>query len=354
MAEMTPIERVVASITKKTPDRVPVILYFQSAVQHDLKELDYTWEEALNHPRKLFQVIERQYIYWGADNFFLPVDFRVEGEALGSKVTYKLKCGEGFRMGVVTEWAVNDKSDLDKLTVPDPTKDKRMSVTLEVIRRLAKKYPQVPIAGFVNGPPDTASDVYVGRYPGIFVEMINDPEWVLRLFDKCAETSIAFAKAMIEAGAAAIATVEGGMIDEAISPDQYLKFVVPGHKKIREAINVPYVYHQCENATPFFDIIVNEIKPAVVAFHDSVDLKWAKEKYGDKVVLAGNVSASKAGASLMDGTPEDVLREAKKCIEIGMPGGSFWLTAGCEVHHACKPENIKALVQAAKEYGVYK
>ena len=109
--------------------------------------------------------------------------------------------------------------------------------------------------GFDRGvaAPDTASDVYVGR-----------------------------AKAMIEAGAAAIATVEGGMIDEAISPDQYLKFVVPGHKKIREAINVPYVYHQCENATPFFDIIANKIKPAVVAFHDSVDLKWAKEKYGDK------------------------------------------------------------------------
>lgn len=354
MAEMTPIERVVAALTFKTPDRVPVVLYFQSAVQYDLKELDYTWEEALNHPRKLFQAIERQYTYWGADNFFLPVDFRVEGEALGSKVTYKLKCGEGFRMGVVTEWAVNDKSDLDKLTIPDPTKDKRMSITLEVIRRLAKKYPQVPIVGFVNGPPDTASDVYVGRYPGIFVEMVNDPEWVLRLFDKCADTSIAFAKAMVEAGAVAIATVEGGMIDEAVSPEQYAKFVVPCHKKIREAIGVPYVYHQCENATPFFDLIVNEIKPACVAFHDSVDLKWAKEKYGGKVGLAGNVGVSKAGASMMDGTPEDVRQEAKKCLEIGMPGSGYALSAGCEVHHACKPENIKALVQAAKDYGVYK
>jgi uroporphyrinogen decarboxylase len=353
MAEMTPIERVVAALTFKNPDRVPVVLYFQSAVQHDLRELDYTWEEALHHPRKLFQAIERQHTYWGADNFFLPVDFRVEGEALGSKVTYKLKCGEGWRMGVVTEWAVNNKSDLDRLSVPDPKKDERMAIHLEVIRRLAKKYPQVPIIGFVNGPPDVASDVYVGRYAGIFVEMVNDPEWILRLFDKCAETSIAFANAMIEAGACAIATVEGGMIDEAISPDQYSKFVVPGHKKIKEGITVPYVYHQCENATPFFDIIVNEIAPACVAFHDSVDLKWAKDKYGGKVALAGNVSVSKVGAALMDGAPEDVVREARKCMEIGMPGSGFALSAGCEVHHACKPENIKALVQAAKDFGQY-
>ena len=355
MAEMTPIERVVAALTFKKPDRVPVVLYFQSAVQHDLKELDYTWEEALKHPRKLFQAIERQHTYWGADNFFLPVDFRVEGEALGSKVTYKLRCGEGYRMGVVTEWAVNDKSDLDKLTVPDPHKDERMSITLEVIRRLAKKYPQVPIAGFVNGPPDTAADVFVGRYPGIYVEMINDPDWVLPSFRQMRRYRHRLCQGHARGRKRVrIATVEGGMIDEAISPEQYRKFVVPGHKKIREGINAPYAFHQCENATPFFDIIVNEIQPSLIAFHDSVDLKWAKEKYGSKIALAGNVSASKTGAALMDGTPEDVVREVRKCLEIGMPGYGYWLSAGCEVHHACKPENIKAMVQAVKDFGVYK
>lgn len=354
MPEMNSLERTVAATLFKKPDRVPVILYFQSAVQHDLKELDYTWEEALNHPRKLFQVVERQVTKWGADNFFLPVDFRLEGEALGSKVTHKLKCGEGMRMGVVTEWAVNEKSDLDNLTVPDPNDYPRMAVHLEVIRRLANKYPGVPIAGFVNGPPDIAADVYVGRYAGIFSQMVADPDFVLRLFDKCADMCIAFAREMIKAGACAIATVEGGMIDEAISPEQYSTFVAPCHRKIRDAIAVPYVYHQCENATPFMDIIVNEIKPAVLAFHEVVDFKWAKEKFGDKVALTTGPGASKAGAPLMDGTPEDVEKAARETLEIGMPGYGFWLTCGCEVHHCCKPENILALTKAVREHGVYK
>lgn len=353
MTQMTPIERVVAALTFKTPDRVPVALYFQSAHQHDLTDLDYTWEEALTHPRKLFQAIERQYTQWNADNFFLPIDFRVEGEALGSKLTYKLKCGAGWRMGVVTEFALNDKSDLAKLTVPDPATTGRMPVVLETIRRLAKKYPDVPIVGFVNGPPDIAADVYVERYKGIYVAMVNDQDWVLELFDRCADMSIAFAKAMVEAGAVAIATVEGGMIDEAINAEQYSKFVAPCHKKIRENIGVPYIYHQCEDATPFMDIIVDEIGPACVAFHEYVDLKWAKEKFGSKVALAGNVGVSKTGAPLMDGTPEDVIREARKCMEIGMPGSGFLLSAGCEVHHCCKPENILALTQAARDYGSY-
>jgi MtaA/CmuA family methyltransferase len=354
MSTMTPLERTVAAVTFKTPDRVPVILYFQSGVQHIIKELDYTWEEALNHPRKLYQVIERQYTEYGADNFFLPVDFRVEGEALGSKLNYMLKCGGGMRMGVVSEWVVKTPSDLKKLSVPDPTKAGRMPVILEVIRRLKKKYPDVPIAGFVNGPPDTATDVLDGRYTRLYVEMAKNSSFVHDLLELCTQTSIAFAKAMLEAGAVAIATVEGGMIDEAVSVDQYAEFVVPYHRKIRDAIGAPYIYHQCENATPFLDLIVNGIQPALVAVHDSVDLKWLKEKYGKKIAIAGNVPVSKADAVLMFGTPEEVTAAAKKCIDIGMPGSGYWLTAGCEIHHDVPPENIKALVKAAARYGVYK
>ena len=55
---MTPLERVVATLTGQTPDRVPVILYYQSMMQRDLQVLDYTWEEALWHPRKMFQAID--------------------------------------------------------------------------------------------------------------------------------------------------------------------------------------------------------------------------------------------------------------------------------------------------------
>jgi uroporphyrinogen-III decarboxylase len=43
----------------------------------------------------------------------------------------------------------------------------------------------------------------------------------------------------------------------------------------------------------------------------------------------------------------------KKAIEIGKPGGMFWLSAGCEVHHALPEENIFALIKTAKKYGVY-
>jgi len=353
MAEkMTPLERVVAALTFKEPDRIPVALYFQSGIQHDLKRFDYTWEEALTHPRKLFNVVERQYTYWGADNFFLPCDFRVEGEAFGSKVTYKLKAGAGYRIGVITEWVIKGPDDLKNVKVPDPYKAGRMPVILETISMLHKKYPEVPIIGFVNGPPDTVTDMRQGHYQQLFLDMAGNPQFLHQCLELATQCSIEFAKAMIKAGACAIATVEGGMVDQVVSPSQYAEFVAPYHAKIREAISpVPYVYHQCENATPFMDIIFNTVKPACIAFHDSVDLKWAKEKYGKSVALAGNVGVSKSGTPLLDGTPEEVMEAARKCIEIGREGGGFILSAGCEVHHMVPEENLLALTAAARRYG---
>jgi MtaA/CmuA family methyltransferase len=342
---MTPLERVVAA-------RVPVALYFMSGIQHDIVDMDYTWEEVLNHPRKLYQAVERQFTVYGADNFFVPVDFRVEGEALGSKVEYRLKTGGGMRMAWVTDWALKDKKDLDKFSVPDPTKAGRMPVILEVIKRLKAKYPDVPIVGFVNGPPDTMTDFYLGHFRQLFVEIASDPKFVHECLELCTQSAIVFAKAMLAAGAVAIATVEGGMIDEAISPAQYGEFVVPYHKKIRDAIGAPYIFHQCENATPFMDMIVDEIQPACVAFHDSVDLAWAKERYGSRVAIAGNVGISKVGAPFY-GTRDDVLQAAKKCLEIGMPGSGFLLSAGCEVHHGIPIENVSALREAADRWGRY-
>ncbi|MEM2960900.1 MAG: uroporphyrinogen decarboxylase family protein [Candidatus Bathyarchaeia archaeon] len=354
MVEMTPFQRVVSAVTFQTPDRVPVVLYFQSGVQHVLSRFDYTWKECLEDERFLTRVIEQQYVYYKADNFFLPVDFRVEGEAMGSKVDYRLRCGHGFRMPVVIDYVCKTPADIDKLEVPDPKKDGRMPVILKTIEKLSKKYSnKVPVIGFANNPADIATDVLAPGYEGVFTLMATQPELAHKLINICAKTAAEFAKAMVEAGACAIATVVGGFNNLTIGVDQFNEYIIPSNKIIMNAIGkTPYIWHQCQDATPFFDSIANS-GAAAVAFHEKVDLKWAKEKYGKKVALAGNVGVSTSDSVGMKGKPEDVDREAKKCIEIGKPGSGFALSAGCEVHHSIPEENILALIKAAEKYGRY-
>jgi uroporphyrinogen decarboxylase len=350
---MTPLERVVATIKRETPDRVPVVLYFQSAAQFAAVRDDLTWQELLNNPTKLYKSVLLQYEHYGADNFFLPLDFRADGEAFGSKVDYILKVGGGMRMPVVTQFAIQSKDEIDDLEIPDPLKAGRNPVILETIRKLSKKYGNtVPIVGFLNSPPDVATDIIKGHYSTVFPMMANDKPAMHKLLKKITEYEIEFGKAMVAAGAHALASVSGGFNHLTIGPDQYKEFVADYQAKIVKGVGVPYCFHQCQNATPFLDHMVNTGAGAI-AFHELVDLKMAKEKYGKKVILAGNVGVSDGTSVMYSGTPEMVEEATKKAIEIGKPGGMFWLSAGCEVHHALPEENIFALIKSAKKYGKY-
>jgi uroporphyrinogen decarboxylase len=353
MAEMTPLERVVAALTFQTPDRVPVVFYFQSGMQYSLSKFDYSWKEALSDDRFLTRVVEQQYTNYKTDNFFLPLDFRVEGEAMGSKVDYVLRCGHGFRMPVVTDFIAKTPEDIDKLEVADPHKDGRMPVILKTIEKLTKKYPNVAMAGFANNPADIATDVIAGNYAKVFILMATQPKLCHKLIDTCAKTAADFAKAMVASGAHGIATVVGGFNNLTIGVDQFNEYIVPSNKIIMQAIGkAPYAWHQCQDATPFFDSIANS-GAALVAFHEKVDLKWAKQKYGKKIALAGNIGVSTSDSVGMRGKPEDVDMAAKECLEVGKVGSGFWLSAGCEVHHSLPEENIMTIVKAAEKYGRY-
>ena len=52
------------------------------------------------------------------------------------------------------------------------------------------------------------------------------------------------------------------------------------------------------------------------------------------------------------GTPDEVKAYCKDLIETAGAGGGFILTNGCGIDHA-KAENVMAMMEAGKEYGVY-
>jgi uroporphyrinogen-III decarboxylase len=81
---------------------------------------------------------------------------------------------------------------------------------------------------------------------------------------------------------------------------------------------------------------------------DQSDILKAKETLGQNACLIGNVPSS----MLNLGTPEDVREYAKKLIDTVGQGGGFILSNGAFFDEA-KAENVKAMVETAKEYGAY-
>jgi len=73
--------------------------------------------------------------------------------------------------------------------------------------------------------------------------------------------------------------------------------------------------------------------------------------HGDRETshIAGNVPTS----LLYIGTPPAVKEYCRRLIEDCAPGGGFILTGGASVDKG-NPDNLRAMWEAAQEYGVYK
>ncbi len=74
----------------------------------------------------------------------------------------------------------------------------------------------------------------------------------------------------------------------------------------------------------------------------------AKEILGDTVCIRGNVPLS----LLIGGTIEDVKKCCKKLIDVCGRGGGFIMDSATGLDDA-KPENVKAMFEFTREYGVY-
>ncbi len=82
---------------------------------------------------------------------------------------------------------------------------------------------------------------------------------------------------------------------------------------------------------------------------EKTDMKKAKEVLGDTICLHGNVPA----ALLCYGSTEAVHATCRKLVEDCAGGGGFILSTECETPWNAKPENVRAMINAADEFGRY-
>jgi uroporphyrinogen decarboxylase len=81
-----------------------------------------------------------------------------------------------------------------------------------------------------------------------------------------------------------------------------------------------------------------------------MDIGEAKQLFGDRVCLCGNVSCA---YSLVSGTEEEVREETKEVIrKAGKCGGLICMSSN-SIHSGVKPQNYLAMLKTIREYGKY-
>lgn len=136
-----------------------------------------------------------------------------------------------------------------------------------------------------------------------------------------------------------------------ISPRQFEKFVLPGVKREVDALianDIIPLLHFDANWNPFLKYLRElPAKKCIFAPDQETDPVKFKETLGDHMCFFGNVSPQ----VLSLGTVEETVQECKKLIDIFGKRGLI-LGSGCEAPFNSKPENIQAMIDTAKTYGV--
>ena len=100
---------------------------------------------------------------------------------------------------------------------------------------------------------------------------------------------------------------------------------------------------------PRLDIIKDMPRGTVIWYFEVVDMAKAKEIVGRNACIAGNLSTS----VLCTGTRQEVKERCHRLIETCAPGGGYILAGGAAIDEGA-PDNLRAMTEAAKEYGTYR
>jgi len=178
----------------------------------------------------------------------------------------------------------------------------------------------------------------------MMMAMVTEPEKLLELIRFSTEMIWSLAERILKhPDIAGINIAEPMASGDMISPETFRTFAKPFLQDIISRTKAGGKYsmiHICGDTTNIFEDIL-EIRPNCFSLESKVDLRKAQSVLGGHVCVAGNVSPSGA---FLSGSPEEVIAEAKACIEAWGDEGGYILTLGCDFPRDVPLENIKALM----------
>jgi uroporphyrinogen decarboxylase len=197
----------------------------------------------------------------------------------------------------------------------------------------------------------------------LFVRMYLEPEAVDAVFEHLVDYYIASSKRIFDAAGDEIdiffigndfGSQTGPLIDEGL----FRRFVLPHLKRLIDlghSYGLKVMMHSCGG---FAQLIPSLIEVGLDSLHAiqtsccGMDLQTLKSQFGDKIVFNGGIDSHHI---LIEGNPEYVRLKTREILNIMMPGGGYIAGASHDTILEETPvENVLAMFDTIKEYGVYK
>jgi hypothetical protein len=178
-----------------------------------------------------------------------------------------------------------------------------------------------------------------------------------QVLDDRGKFTLEIVKYLLDLGAEAFFMADDmGFKTDVIFPPKILReHVFPWYRQIAQVAHkagAKFILHSCGNINTVLDEVVNTGIDALHPFEPTanMDIFAAKQKYGDRLTLIGNVSAQ----DLASQTPDEIFAYTQKLLTELKPGGGYILSSGHSINPAVTLENWLAMRDAHAKFSQYK
>ncbi len=403
-------KRVEDAIQLKVPDRVPFISYFQflparyvgisaQEVMYDYDKAGMAWKklildlqpdmyvgpygniaigpalEILDYkqlkwpghgldPNLMYQFVEGEYMKADEYDAFLfdPSDFMLrtifprifgvlEPLKMLTPITWAFYTRITARIAILGTPEVADA--LKCLLEAGAEEQRKLSIARAFAKEMEELGFPVQFGASIYTPFDYIGDLLRGTR-GIMLDMYRNPDKLLQVLEKVlpivTEAAIYACKS---AGVYRVSIPLHKGADGFMSLEQFKTFFWPTLQRLMlgliDAGLTPCPFFEGDY-TSRLEIIRDIPRGKAIYWFGLTDIFKAKEILGDRVCLRGNVPSS----LLCTGTPQEVRDYCKKLIDVVGKGGGFIMDSDTVLADEAKIENLRAMADFTREYGVYR
>lgn len=342
MAEtyLTSKQRVLKLFTGETIDRPPCFSGMGNVTAEGLRKLGYKFAAIHSSAKMMSEAAASTHKLFGFECGVVPFDLCIEAEALGCEINVYAHL-EDIVYPTIKKKLILHEEKMDIAIPPDFTSSGRIPLVKEAIGLIKTNIgSEVAVGTYVLGPFTLAGQIM--ELNELLKLSFKKPDKVGQLLEVLTGIIIIVAKEYEKAGADYITVREMGATSDVLSPRVFKNLIMPFLKKIFSELKVNNVLHIC-GKTNDIAVFMFESGAKAISVDQKNDIAETRKKIGGDALLFGNYDPYNV---LVVGSPEDVRKTIRKCIDEGV--SAVW--PGCDIWPTVPPENFHAMMDEMKKY----
>ena len=244
----------------------------------------------------------------------------------------------------------HNPEDFYNFTLPHPDAPGRL-FGIEQMRNLAKD--EFATAAFIRDPFAHVWEMFT---PENFVRWLHEkPQVIHKAIEELADFNVGIIRRLRETQVDLV--ISGGDYSEKngplVPPRFFRETVFPNLKRQAAEVHrlgVKFIKHSDGN----LNLLLADLSEIVDGLHSldptaGMDIGAIKSKYGEKLILIGNVAVD----NLCRKSTNEVIEETRDCLRQAAPGGGYIFSSSNSWFADTKLENCLAMVETVRKYGSY-